>query len=120
MSESLDEVAFFVVVKKFTKVFRNYEGGSKGCKNGWVSLQHRLLVCFFPYSFAFTLFDFFLIYEKFIPGFASFSIMIGALKASQRFFFYYGLLVSSTTLCAISTSFSFLLEQILFSLFSFA
>jgi len=64
---------------KFSKVVK---GGSKGCKNGWVSFQHRLLIFFFPYSFAFTLFDFFLLYEKFTPNFTTSYIVMGALKAS--------------------------------------
>jgi hypothetical protein len=80
--------------------------------------------------------------EKFTPGSATSSAVTGSLKASRRALyavgaataaaaagvlcdrrrkvFCYGLLVSSTALCAISTSFSSLLEQILFSLFSFA
>ncbi len=38
------------------------------------------------------------------------------MQQENVFLFYYGLLVSSTALCAISTSFSFPLEQILFFL----
>jgi len=60
---------------KFSKVVK--EGGSKGYKNGWVSLQNYLFICFFPYSFTFTLFDFFLFYKKFIPGFATSSVVMG-------------------------------------------
>jgi hypothetical protein len=56
MSKSPNEVVFVVVVKKINEAFRSCEGGSKGCKNGWVPFQHQLLVFFFSYSFASTLF----------------------------------------------------------------
>jgi hypothetical protein len=65
---------------KLSKVVK--EGGSKGCKNGWVSLQHRVFIYFFPYSFAFTLFDFFLLYKKFTPNSTTSSNVTRALKAS--------------------------------------
>jgi len=40
MSKSPNEVVFVIVVKKINEAFRSCEGGSKGCKNGWVPFQH--------------------------------------------------------------------------------
>jgi hypothetical protein len=71
---------------KFVEVFKSCEGRSKGCKNGWVSLQHHLLFCFFSYSFAFTFFDFFLLYKKFTPGSATSYDATRALKAFWKAF----------------------------------
>jgi hypothetical protein len=64
----------------FLKVVK--EGGSKGCKNGWVSIQQHLLIYFSSYSFTFTLFDCFLLYKKFTPNFATSFDVTRALKAS--------------------------------------
>ncbi len=92
------------------------EGGSKGCKNGWVSLQHRLLspifICIYIIWFLPSL-------QEIHFRLCNFFHYDGDLKTSWRFFFCYGFLVSSTTLYAISTSFCYLFKQILLSLFSF-
>jgi len=65
---------------KFSKVVK--EGGSKGCKNGWVSIQQHLFIYFSSHSFTFTLFDCFLLYKKFTPDFATSFDVTRALKAS--------------------------------------
>lgn len=110
MLKSPNEVAFAIIAREFAQSFKSCEGRSKRYKYGWVPFQNHLFVVFFPYSFASTLFlfHFFLLCEKSTPN--SKSIL------KNR----YGLLVSSTSLCAILTSFFSFHKQILFSIFSIA
>lgn len=89
---------------------------------------HLHLRCLWPGG----LFHSFLICEKFTLNFATFFVkhleklyqqvvLLLLYYAIQEWkLFCYGLLVSSIIFCAIPTSFSFLFEQILFSLLSFA
>jgi hypothetical protein len=75
-------IAYVCCWRKFVEVFKSCEGRREQGLQERLGFTSTPFVFFFPYSFAFTLFDFSLLYKKFTPNFATSSNVIRALKAS--------------------------------------